>query len=87
MYEALNKACGNGQARELRRLLSGGAYVNDADGQGNTPLMTASAQGHVVSLHNLATAGPPRQLLRAKQKRPRARPLVRRRLLDRIESD
>ena len=35
--QALFKACINGQAREVRRLLSGGADVNDADEQGGTP--------------------------------------------------
>ena len=37
--QALFKACINGQAREVRHLLSGGADVNDADEQGGTPLM------------------------------------------------
>ena len=47
MGEALIKACLNGQAREVRRLLSGGADVNDADERGRTPLMAASEYGHV----------------------------------------
>jgi hypothetical protein len=39
MGEDLYGACIYGQAREVRRLLSGGADVNDADEQGGTPLM------------------------------------------------
>ena len=45
--EALYKACINGQVREVRRLLSGGADVNYVDEQGHTPLMVASLNGHV----------------------------------------
>ena len=47
MGETLYGACFNGQAREVRRLLSGGADVNAADEQGSTPLMAASQNGHV----------------------------------------
>ena len=47
MGEALIIACINGQAREVRRLLSGGTDVNDVNEQGATPLMAASANGNV----------------------------------------
>ena len=47
MDKALLQACHNGQAREVRRLLSGGAGVSNADEQGCTPLMAASQYGHV----------------------------------------
>ena len=53
MGEALIKACLNGQAREVRRLLSGGADVNDADEQGGTPLMVASNNGQVEVVDRL----------------------------------
>jgi ankyrin repeat protein len=43
----LFKACCLGKAREVRRLLSGGADVNAANEQGHTPLMAASQYGHV----------------------------------------
>ena len=45
--EALINACCNGQARDVRRLLSGGADVNDVNEQGHTPLMAASQNGHL----------------------------------------
>ena len=45
MGEALIKAS-MGDACEVRRLVSGGADVNDADEQGGTPLMAASLYGH-----------------------------------------
>ena len=45
--EALFKACRNDTAREVRRLLSEGADVNDVDEQGHTPLMVASWNGNV----------------------------------------
>ena len=47
MGEALIDACLNGQAREVRRLLSGGADINFVDEEGRTPLMAASRNGHV----------------------------------------
>ena len=47
MAKALIQACYNGHAREVRRLLSGGADVNDPDEQGCTPLGAASVNGHV----------------------------------------
>ena len=40
--EALIMTCRNGQAREVRRLLSTGADVDDANEQGGNPLMAAS---------------------------------------------
>jgi ankyrin repeat protein len=46
MDNALFKACFNGQAREVRRLLSGGAEVNYVNEQGGTALMAASLYGH-----------------------------------------
>ena len=57
MGEALLKACRSGQAREVRRLLSGGADVDDADEQGNIPLLAASANGHVEVVDMLLAAG------------------------------
>ena len=54
--EALFKACLHGQAREVRRFLSGGADVNYADEKGCTPLMAASAQGHVKVVDMLLAA-------------------------------
>ena len=56
MGEALIEACFNGQAREVRRLLSEGAGVNDADEQGSTPLMAASQNGHVEVVDMLLAA-------------------------------
>ena len=58
MGEALIKACINGQAREVRRLLSEGADVNDVHAQGctATPLMAASQNGHVVIVDMLLAA-------------------------------
>ena len=54
--EALYKACFTGQAREVRRLLSEGADVNNADEQGCTPLMAASQNGHVEIVDMLLAA-------------------------------
>ena len=56
MGEALNKACLNGQARDVRRLLSEGADVNDINEQGVTPLMAASYEGHVEVVDMLLAA-------------------------------
>ena len=56
MGEALIEACFNGQAREVRRLLSEGAGVNDADEKGSTPLMAASQNGHVEVVDMLLAA-------------------------------
>ena len=57
MGEALFAACRNGQAREVRRLLSGGADVDCVDEEGSTPLMAASANGHVEVVDMLLAAG------------------------------
>jgi ankyrin repeat protein len=54
--EALISACVDGQAREVGRLLSGGADINDADEQGLTPLMVASNYGHVEVVDMLLAA-------------------------------
>ena len=54
--EALMNACCSGQAREVRRLLSGGADVNYVDEQGLTPLMAASQRGHVEIVDMLLAA-------------------------------
>ena len=56
MGEALTKACLFGQAREVRRLLSGGTDVNDVNEQGATPLMAASANGNVEVVDMLLAA-------------------------------
>jgi ankyrin repeat protein len=56
MGEALYKACLNGQAREVRRLLSGGADANDVNEEGHTPLMAASLYGHVEVVDMLLAA-------------------------------
>ena len=56
MGEALYIACCNGQAREVRRLLSGGADVNYADEQGVTPLIAASVNGYVEVVDMLLAA-------------------------------
>ena len=56
MGEALFKACFNDQAREVRRLLSGGADFNYVDELGRTPLMAASQNGHVEVVGMLLAA-------------------------------
>jgi ankyrin repeat protein len=56
MGEGLISACFDGQAREVRRLLSEGADVNDADELGRTPLMAASQNGHVEIVDMLLAA-------------------------------
>ena len=55
--EALYSACVDGQARDIRRLLSGGAAdVNHVDERGRTPLMAASVNGHVEIVDMLLAA-------------------------------
>ena len=56
MSEALISACHNGQAREVRRLLSGGANVSYVNEQGGTPLMVASLNGHAEVVDMLLAA-------------------------------
>ena len=56
LHKPLHKACLNGQAREVRRLLSGGADVNAVNEQGCTPLMAASAKGRVEVVDMLLAA-------------------------------
>ena len=56
MGEALYNACLMGRAREFRRLLSGGADVNDVNEEGLTPLAAASQNGHVVIVDMLLAA-------------------------------
>ena len=56
MYDTLFNACGTGQAREVRRHLSGGADVNDVHEQGYTPLMAASQNGYVEVVDMLLAA-------------------------------
>ena len=54
--EALFNAGLDGQAREVQRLLSGGADVNDVHELGVTPLMIASQNGHVEVVDMLLAA-------------------------------
>ena len=56
MGEALINACRNGQVREVRRLLSGGADVSYVNERGGTPLMAALANGHVEVVEMLLAA-------------------------------
>jgi serine/threonine-protein phosphatase 6 regulatory ankyrin repeat subunit B len=52
----LYKACRNGQAREVRRLLSGGEDGNEVHEEGVTALMAASLNGHVEIVGMLLAA-------------------------------
>ena len=54
--EALIKACFNGPAREVRRLLSGAADVNYVNEKGLTPLMAASMMCHAEMVDMLLAA-------------------------------
>ena len=56
LNEALYMACFNGQAREVRRLLSGGADANAACEGGGTALTVASQNGHVEIVDMLHAA-------------------------------
>ena len=54
--EALINACFHGQAREARRLLSGGADVNGEGQHGWTSLIVASQNGQVEIVDMLLAA-------------------------------
>ena len=56
LNEALYDACIFGQAREVRRLLSGGADANAVHRRRYTALMAASQKGHVEVVDMLLAA-------------------------------
>lgn len=57
LQDALAAAAGSGQVKAVRLLMEAGADVNEASGNGVTPLMRAAEGGHVDVMEMLVAAG------------------------------